>query len=251
MFAFGLRFCACDLVNVDLGFPGFLRFGLFLRNELLAKLRNRTKQSGNVLKEGSWPSNLLFRRNEKTRSEPLCRVPPRERLLPYPDLLQGTLFDRLEAETGPLGKKARLLVGVLERIPRSRQLPCARGWLGRPTKDRQALACAFIAKSVYAWETTRQWLQHLRTERQLRWLGGWTSARQIPHEATFSRAFQEFAETELPQRLHAALILPTQTGPLSRSYRAGFQRPRSAPTPPGSAATTVASETQTGAPAQR
>jgi hypothetical protein len=43
---------------------------------------------------------------------------------------------------------------------------------------------------------------------------GWTSARQIPHESTFSRAFQEFAETELPQRLHEALIVNTQAGRL-------------------------------------
>ena len=33
---------------------------------------------------------------------------------------------------------------------------------------------------------------------------------QIPHEATFSRAFAEFARGELPQRLHAALIECTQ-----------------------------------------
>ena len=34
--------------------------------------------------------------------------------------------------------------------------------------------------------------------------------RQIPHESTFSRAFAEFASSELPQRLHAALIEYTQ-----------------------------------------
>lgn len=61
---------------------------------------------------------------------------PRERVLHYADLLQGTLFVLLEAETGPLSKKARLLLGVLEMIPLSRQLPCARGWLGRPAKHR-------------------------------------------------------------------------------------------------------------------
>ena len=33
---------------------------------------------------------------------------------------------------------------------------------------------------------------------------------QIPHEATFSRAYAEFAASELPQRLHAALIECTQ-----------------------------------------
>lgn len=142
------------------------------------------------------------------------QITPRERLLHYAQLLQGTLFGILEAATGPLSVKARLLIAVLEMVPLSRQLPCARGWLGRPAKDRQALASAFVAKSVYGLETTRQLLQRLRTDRQLRCLCGWTTARQLPHESTFSRAFQEFAETELPQRLHEALILNTQQGRL-------------------------------------
>jgi len=83
----------------------------------------------------------------------------------------------------------------------------AAGWDARP-----ALASAFLAKSVYGLSTTRQLLQHLHTDRQLRCLCGWTSACQIPHESTFSRAFQEFAETELPQRLQEALIMHSQQG---------------------------------------
>lgn len=142
------------------------------------------------------------------------QITPRERLLHYGDLLQGTLFGVLEAETGPLSEKGRLLTAVLEMVSLSRQLPCARGWLGRPAKDRQALAAAFVAKSVYGLGTTRQLLQRLHTDRQLRCLCGWTTARQIPHESTFSRGFLEFAQTELPQRLHAALIVQTQAGRL-------------------------------------
>lgn len=138
------------------------------------------------------------------------QINPRERLLHYAHLLQDTLFGVLEAETGPVSEKARLLIAVLEMVPLSRQLPCARGWLGRPAKDRQALASAFVAKSVYGLETTRQLLQRLHTDRQLRCVCGWTSTRRIPHESTFSRAFQEFAETELPQRLHQALVANTQ-----------------------------------------
>jgi Transposase DDE domain/Transposase domain (DUF772) len=138
------------------------------------------------------------------------QITPRERLLHYADLLQGTLFGLLEEETGRLSGKARLLIAVLEMIRLGRQLPGGRGWLGRPAKDRQAVAAAFIAKSIYGLETTRQLLQRLHTDRQLRCLCGWTSARQIPHEATFSRAFAEFAASELPQHLHAALIECTQ-----------------------------------------
>jgi hypothetical protein len=53
-------------------------------------------------------------------------------------------------------------------------------------------------------------LERLHSDRQLRLLCGWTAVNQIPHESTFSRVFAEFAATELPQRLHAALIEGTQ-----------------------------------------
>jgi Transposase DDE domain/Transposase domain (DUF772) len=131
---------------------------------------------------------------------------PRERLLQFSHVLQTVLFERLELELGPLSEKARLLVAVVSMLPLSRYVAPARGWVGRPSKDRQALATAFLAKAIYGVETTRQMLERLRTERQLRCLCGWNTVRQIPHESTFSRAFAEFAATELPQRLHQALI---------------------------------------------
>lgn len=135
---------------------------------------------------------------------------PRERLLQFAQVLQTVLFDRLEPELGPLSEKARLLVAVRSMLPLSRYVATARGWVGRPSKDRQALATAFLAKAVYGLETTRQMLQRLQTDRQLRCLCGWSTVRQIPHEATFSRAFAEFAQSELPQHLHQALIEATQ-----------------------------------------
>jgi hypothetical protein len=136
---------------------------------------------------------------------------PRERLMRYAHWLQGTLFTLVEQCTGgPLSEKTKLLAAVLDLLPLTRQLPCARGWLGRPSKDRHALACAFIAKAVHGFETTRQLIDRLRADAQLRLLCGWNSVRQLPHEATFSRAFREFAETELPQRLHESLVMQTQ-----------------------------------------
>jgi hypothetical protein len=44
----------------------------------------------------------------------------------------------------------------------------------------------------------------------LRRICGWQTARQVPHESTFSRAFAGFAEMELPQFVHEALIAHTQ-----------------------------------------
>src|ERR1700674_4548289 len=51
----------------------------------------------------------------------------------------------------------------------------------------------------------------MRTERlavpkPLRRLCGWEHPGELPSEATFSRAFAEFASSALPARLHEALI---------------------------------------------
>jgi hypothetical protein len=135
---------------------------------------------------------------------------PRERLLQFAHVLQSVLFDRLEPELGPFSERARLLAGALSMLPLSRWIRPQRGWQGRPSKDRHALASAFLAKAVYGLGSTRQLLERLRTDSQLRCLCGWNTLRQIPHESTFSRAFAEFAKTELPQRLQEALIECTQ-----------------------------------------
>ena len=138
------------------------------------------------------------------------QLTPRQSLMQFADLLTGTLFGALEQTVGVLSEKAKLLISVLALVPPQAHLPPSRGWRGRPAKYRQALATAFLAKAVYGIETTRQLMDRLRSDRQLLQLCGWHSVRQLPHEATFSRAFEEFAHSELPQRLHSALIEKTQ-----------------------------------------
>jgi len=157
-------------------------------------------------------------------------------LLQFSHVLQSVLFERLETELGALNRKAQLLVGIVSMLPLSRYVGATRGWVGRPSKDRQAFATAFLAKAVYGLETTRQVLVRLRTDRQLRCLCGWNTARQIPHESAFSRAFAEFAETELPQRLYEALIEATQKeriiGHIARDSTAIEARERYPENPP-------------------
>ena len=46
----------------------------------------------------------------------------------------------------------------------------------------------------------------------LRRILGWERRSQVPSEATFSRAFAEFARGELPDKIHAALIERTLGG---------------------------------------
>src|SRR5579884_1036192 len=89
-------------------------------------------------------------------------------------------------------------------------LSARRSATGRRARDRAALATAFVAKAILNLATTRDLIARLRVDEGLRRLCGWSSPAALPHESKFSRAFAEFARTELPQQLHAAVIATTQ-----------------------------------------
>lgn len=127
----------------------------------------------------------------------------------FAHLLQNELFPILE-EAGEMNGTAKHLVATLALVPLGRFIPASRGWMGRPSKDRHAVACAFVAKAVCGFTHTRQLVEHLHKDPQPRRICGWSTARHIPHESTFSRAFAEFAAMEFPQFVHAALIASTQ-----------------------------------------
>lgn len=134
----------------------------------------------------------------------------RQQLTQFSHILQSKLFPLLEDELGELSEPAKRLVATLEMIPLARFIPASHGWIGRPSKDRLAIASAFVAKMVYGFSQTRQLLDALHQDAQLRRICGWESAWRVPHESTFSRAFDEFARMELPQFAHEALVRETQ-----------------------------------------
>jgi hypothetical protein len=55
-------------------------------------------------------------------------------------------------------------------------------------------------------------IERLPTDPSLRRICGFERRAQVPHESTFSRAFSEFAQSDLPARMHAALIERTLEG---------------------------------------
>jgi transposase len=125
-------------------------------------------------------------------------------------VLQGALFPTLRGELGPLTEKHEQLVAVLSMIRIEALIAGWSGGVGRPAKDRRSMARAFVAKAVYNMSHTRQLLERLSADVALRRICGWENAGEIPHESKFSRAFGEFAKSQLPQRLHEALIEETQ-----------------------------------------
>ncbi len=130
----------------------------------------------------------------------------RETLSQYWLNIQGSLFPWLKEELGELTEKQQQLVMTLELV-RVEEFVCTTyGLPGRPPADRTAIARAFVAKQVYNMATTRVLLDRLKSDRQLRRICGWERESEIPGEWTFSRAFAEFAESRLAERVHEALI---------------------------------------------
>lgn len=124
--------------------------------------------------------------------------------------VQEELLPWLNATTcGPLNEHHKQLVSVLGMARIEAFLPGWQGLPGRPMSERSALARAFVAKAVFNFSTTRLLIEMLSADKTLRRLCGWQRAGEVPSEATFSRAFAEFATSALPSRLHEALIQDT------------------------------------------
>jgi hypothetical protein len=136
---------------------------------------------------------------------------PRELVMQFAHVLQQELFPLLQSAAGPLSESLQLLASIISLVPLGRLLSVRRASTGRPAKDRAALATAFMAKAVLNLPTTRDLIDRLRVDQALRQFCGWRSPRALPHESKFSRAFAEFAATELPQQLHQAVIAATQS----------------------------------------
>lgn len=124
------------------------------------------------------------------------------------DEICTTLVPRLEAslET-PLTAKLEQLVSILEVVRVEEHLNGERQQrMGRKREDRRPLARAFVAKAVYNLPTTELLIEMLPRQPTLRRICGWACRRDIPSAATFSRAFGEFAEDHLAERVHERLV---------------------------------------------
>lgn len=121
--------------------------------------------------------------------------------------IQGNLFPWLEEELPPLSKKQQQLVTILEMVRIEQFLvPFTSGFRGRPEKNRGSIARAFVAKSVYNIPTTTMLIERLHSDISFRRICGWEEKKGIPSESVFSRAFEEFASSGLPAKVHEALI---------------------------------------------
>jgi hypothetical protein len=135
-----------------------------------------------------------------------------ERLSQYWLKIQKSLFPFLEEELGELTEKEQKLVTILELVKIEKFTISMRSLYGRPPKERAAIARSFVAKAAYNMPTTTALLDRLASDKKMRRICGWEKKGEIPSESTFSRAFAEFAKSQLPSRVHEAMIKENLAG---------------------------------------
>jgi len=119
---------------------------------------------------------------------------------------QPELFPSLDEQLDPLTAKLERLIIILDTLGLEAYVaPASRG-RGRPADDRPQIARAFVAKAVLNIPTTSALIERLQVDRSLRRICGWERRSDVPSESKFSRAFAEFAEQNLPERVHEQLV---------------------------------------------
>jgi hypothetical protein len=129
------------------------------------------------------------------------------RISQFWNTIQDSLFPELEEILeAPFSKRLQELILFLDMIRVEDFVFFSRGCVGRPPKKRYAIARAFIAKVVFKIADTKLLIDRLKSDKNLRRVCGFENILQIPSESAFSRAFKEFAISELPQKAHEAMI---------------------------------------------
>ena len=122
------------------------------------------------------------------------------------NFIQYDLLPELNEEVGFISPKLEKLIHVLELVRIEEFVGTTWHGIGRPPHDRSMFANAFVAKTVLNLPTTVGLIERLAMDRALRRICGFPLWKRLPDESTFSRAFSEFAENRLAERVHEALI---------------------------------------------
>ncbi len=118
--------------------------------------------------------------------------------------IENSLFPDLKEQLGVLSSKEEKLIKILDFAQIENNITVLK--VTNPPKDREEMARAFIAKSVYNMQTTRDLIDRLKIDRTLRVLCGWRYANAIPSESKFSRVFDELSELKIAKKTHEQFI---------------------------------------------
>lgn len=193
-----------------------------------------------------WHDVVSQRQHHNARKMDATR---RELIMQRWNVIQHELMPELRNDVGVLTPKLEKVIYVLEWVRIEEFTESTWCGVGRPPHERAWLANAFVAKTVLGLTTTVGLIERLTIDRALRRICGFSPCKKLPSEATFSRAFEEFAEGCLAERVHEALIKEhlgdELIGHVSRDGTAIEARER--PARPKTAAVTTSSTVQTSA----
>jgi len=120
--------------------------------------------------------------------------------------LENSLFPALKEELRleELSDKESKLIRILDFAKIEENITVVS--ITNTPKDREEIARAFIAKSVYNFQTTRDLIDRLHIDRTLRILCGWRYKNDIPSESKFSRVFKELSDLKIAEKTHEQFI---------------------------------------------
>ncbi len=118
--------------------------------------------------------------------------------------LENCLFPEVKEQLGTLSTKEEKLIKILDFAQIEKNITVVT--ITNTPKDREEIARAMIAKSVYNMQTTRDLIDRLHSDRVLRVLCGWRYKIDIPSEAKFSRVFKELSDLQIAQKTHKKFV---------------------------------------------
>jgi hypothetical protein len=120
--------------------------------------------------------------------------------------LETSLFPALKEELilEELSSKEAKLIKILDFAEIEKNITIVK--ITNTPRDRVEIARAFIAKSVYNLQTTRDLIDRLGIDKTLRVLCGWRYKTDIPSEAKFSRVFKELSHFKIAEKTHEKFV---------------------------------------------
>ena len=120
--------------------------------------------------------------------------------------IEQTLFPQLKESVRieELSTKESKLIKILDFAEIEKHITVVT--ITNTPKDREEIARAFIAKSVYNMQTTRDLIDRLHIDRTLRILCGWRYAKKIPSETKFSRVFKELSDLKIAEKTQQKFV---------------------------------------------
>ena len=120
---------------------------------------------------------------------------------------QQVLFPNLEMDLAPISEREKEFARMIELVQVDQHIGPYR-WVGvgRKPHDRLAIAHAFLAKAHWNLTETKRLIEMLKSSPTISLICGWKTAKEIPSESVFCRAFREFSDGNLLQLVHETMI---------------------------------------------